>query len=119
MEIINTPSGILFHLTERVMNGYDVADKILEWRNAQRDYLRTSFIVFLDYKHEWDESWYTSNELLTIDVEGTMTWESDWWEGEEWIRLRGFTPVDDIEEPLIKCTEGENNVFVSKNIQSD
>jgi len=119
MEITQTPEGILFHLTERVMNGYDVADKILEWRNAQRDYLRTSFIVFLDYKHEWDESWYTSNELLTIDVEGTMTWESDWWEGEEWIRLRGFTPIDDMTEPLIECTEGENNVFVSKNIQSD
>jgi len=109
MELTQTPEGILFHLTESNEEGYDVADKILEWRNAQRDYLRTSFIVFLDYNHELDGFWYTSNELLTIDVEGTMIWESDWWEGEEWIRLRGFTPIDDMEDPLIECTGGENN----------
>lgn len=115
MEIINTPSRIIFHLTERNEEGYDVADKILEWRNAQKDYCRTNFIVLLDYKYESDDPWYTSNELLTIDAEGKMIWESDWWEGERWIRLRGFTPIDDMTEPLIECTElieyteGENN----------
>jgi len=109
MELTQTPQGIIFHLTESSEEGYDVADKILEWRNAQRDYLRTSFIVFLDYNHELDGFWYTSNELLTIDVEGTMIWENDWWEGEKWIRLRGFTPIDDMTELLIECTEGENN----------
>lgn len=120
MEITQTPSGIIFHLTESNENGYDVADKILEWRNAQKDYCRTEFIVFLDYKDEPNETfWYTSNELLTIDVEGAMIWENDWWEGERWIRLRGFTPIDDMTEPLIECTEGENNVLISKNIQSD
>ena len=101
MKITNTPSGILFHLTEHGESGYDVADKILEWRNAQTDYYRTEFIVFLDYKYEPGDCWYTSNELLTIDVEGTMIWDSDWLEGEEWIRLRGFTPIEDMTEPLI------------------
>lgn len=109
MEIINTPEGILFHLTEHDESGYDVADKILEWKNAQKDYFRTEFVVFLDFKYESDKSWYTSNELLRIDVDDTMTWEMDWWEGEEWILLKGITPVDDYQEPLIKFTEGENN----------
>ena len=74
MEITQTPEGILFHLTESNEDGYDVADKILEWRNAQRDYRRTGFIVFLDYTSESDGLfWYTSNELLTINVDDTMT----------------------------------------------
>jgi hypothetical protein len=110
MELTQTPQGIIFHLTENNEEGYDVADKILEWRNAQRDYLRTSFIVFLDYKYESDDPWYTSNELLTIGpVFDSIIWDDDWWEGEKWIRLRGFTPIDDMTDPLIECTGGENN----------
>lgn len=78
-----------------------VADKIIEWRDSQKDYERTNFIVFLATHYANGTEYEYLTAYLEVDNDG-IEWNYDWWEGEEVVLLLGITPVEDMEEPMIK-----------------
>lgn len=36
-------------------------------------------------------------EFLSVDQDGDMTWEDDWWEGQDLIVITGFAKLEDVD----------------------
>lgn len=49
-----------------------------------------------DYVVQIEINGHRSNEIVTIDVDGNMTWLNDWWEGEADVRLINFMRLSDV-----------------------
>jgi hypothetical protein len=65
--------------------------------------------IFVEPIEKWSENNYYGDFLVTISIDGFETteilefgpdnkyvWLSDWWEGQEDVKLLGFIPIDDI-----------------------
>ena len=60
---------------------------------------RDSALVFIRLKYELEDEWFYTLELIELDdIPGTYDsawiWESDWYEGEEYVEFLGW--MDDI-----------------------
>ena len=59
-------------------------------------------IVYLRYKHSWEDTWTYSNQILEVDMDEKdfYIWNSDWNEGQEDVEILGCVAVSDVEVPL-------------------
>ena len=59
------------------------------------------YIVDIRYKYSSQIVYSRSNEFVSINYNG-VTWNMDWWEGEEDVDLIGFIALEDVEVPKIE-----------------
>ena len=70
---------------------------------------KSPYAIIAEPIEKWSENHYYGDFLVTISIDGFETteilsfepgdgyvWENDWWEGEEYVKLLGFIPIDDI-----------------------
>ena len=55
-----------------------------------------TYIVRLRYKCAHDGDWFYTDEILTYDCEHGYTWLNDWWEGQQYIEVKGILPIGEI-----------------------
>lgn len=66
------------------------------------------YIVKIRYKYDWEKEWTVENEILEyypssipIDrIDDNYVWLNDWFEGQQWVEIMGFMPLDEVEVPL-------------------
>ena len=77
-------------------NAYDIIDKYIRryWERKGHD---TNVIVFLATSYNGEE-YYEFKELVFMPPFGDeIMYDTDWWEGEKYIRLYGIQAIEDVE----------------------
>ena len=77
-------------------NAYDIIDKYIRryWERKGHD---TNVIVFLATSYNGEE-YYEFKELVFMTPFGDeIMYDTDWWEGEKYIRLYGIQAIEDVE----------------------
>ena len=62
----------------------------------------TDYIVKLRYRYGHEKEWTVSNEILEYyaDSKGeNYIWLNDWFEGQQWVEIMGFMPIEDVDVP--------------------
>lgn len=57
-----------------------------------------NYIVRLAPLYEWEnpQDAFPENEFVSVEMDGTWVWESDWDEGQSKVALYGVTPLDKV-----------------------
>lgn len=73
----------------------------------------TDYIVKLRYRYGWEKEWTVSNEILEYYADSkseNYIWLNDWFEGQQWVEIMGFMPIEDVDVPeyTIPIKNGRN-----------
>lgn len=80
-------------------NGYNAVIDIVSMIVPQlyRQYFPGDLIVRIGFKYEEDDEYEYENEFLYCSESADyVCFADDWWEGQQYISILGFVPVDDI-----------------------
>ena len=80
--------------------GSDAYEAVEEIVLAKYGSFHGSFLVHLRTKYHEDDKWTNLSELFMDDGDDWMhpsfVWETDWWEGEQYVDLVAIAPIDEI-----------------------
>lgn len=82
------------HLTKE-QTGYNAVAEYVKRYWAHRG-LEEDVIVRIGVSYD-GKSYDVDNEIVCLDMDYDMEFDSDWWEGQEYIRIYGIKAVHDIE----------------------
>lgn len=74
----------------------------------------TDYIVKLRYRYDYEKEWTVTNEILEYYADSkseNYIWLNDWFEGQQWVEIMGFIPVEDVEVVRSKHTLVEQVPF--------
>ena len=84
-----------------IVKTFDELEECLKKYQKEEKIFRTTFIVFLRKKYDWEKEWHYINSLLTYDVNNNCwLWEWDWNEGQQDIEYLGFLDLEEITENI-------------------
>ena len=98
-------------------NGYDAVIDILSMVVSQlyKDYFPGDLLVRIGFKYEKNDEYEYENELLYCSAfAGYECFKDDWWEGQKYINILGFIPVDDVRLFDFTLTKNANGDIVAK-----
>ena len=90
---------------------YDIIGNYIE-DNMNKDfpvdipYMRECLVV-MRFRVRYNEGAYF-NDILMVE-NGKYVWEHDWWEGEDYVELVGYAPMDVLAEEIVKRWKEKKN----------
>lgn len=99
-------------------NGYDAVIDILSTIIPQiyKNYFPGDLIVRIGFKYNEEDDYEYENELLYSSdlADDYSCFKDDWWEGQKYINILGFIPVDDIRLFDFMLTNNKNGYIKAK-----
>jgi len=86
---------------ERNDDPYILIANLLRSYNNVCGFWYSEFIVRIGLKDNEDSEYNYGNYYLFIDTDNYVEYQYDWWDGQKYIDFAGFTPIYEMEEPMI------------------
>ena len=99
------------------VTGYNAVIDILSMIVPQlyTKYFPGDLIVRIGTKYTEDDEYYYENEILYCSAfAGYEGFQDDWWEGQQYINIIGFVPVDDIRHFDFMLPKNEKGAIVAE-----
>lgn len=78
------------------MSGYEKIESLIEKWCSKTGWWYCDMIVTIAMRYENEKSYTNETTLLEWDGD-SFVWVDDWWEGQQFVKLLGFMPVQSIE----------------------